>query len=377
MEHKELFQWREQQPLSFWLALQQCKGLGYRNLQKLAYLCRHDLDNLTQLSRCDFEAVGLSFRSFEAIQNQYQSYISQVEDWLASSALHFILPLNNPAYPALLKELSVPPVLLFGKGDKGLLSEPQIAVVGSRNHSPAGGKLAHSLSKELVEFGWHITSGLALGIDTQSHLGALAGKGKTLAVMATGIEQTYPKRNAKLAERIVAEEGCLLTEFPMFTVPKRDHFPRRNRIISGLSKGVLVVEAALKSGSLITAKYALEQNREVFAVPGSVYNVNSGGCHYLIKQGAKLTEQVADINEEFPFFSTSGQKNATKNPEKKQTLLLATDQLLASVGFEATSIDVVAQRSGLPVTAVMTQLLEYELRGLVAPVPGGYIRLGE
>jgi DNA processing protein len=137
------------------------------------------------------------------------------------------------------------------------------------------------------------------------------------------------------------------------------------------------VEAAIKSGSLITAKYALEQSREVFAVPGSVYNINSSGCHQLIKQGAKLTEQVSDINEEFPNIVQLVQKSETKKPEKKQDLPLATDKLLASVGFEATSIDVVAQRSGLPVTVVMSELLEYELRGLVAPVPGGYIRLGE
>lgn len=377
METKDLFAWHPDQGLENWLALQCCKGLGYRKLHLLAELCEHNFERLVFLSEKEFQQIGLSAVTLSSLKAKHSTYISTIIDWLRQSSQHFILPLNHPDYPDQLKQISRPPILLFGIGDVHLLREPQLGIVGSRHHSPAGGKFANNIAKELVHSGWVITSGLALGIDTQGHLGTLEANGKTIAVMATGIDQIYPKRNQQLAERILANGGCLVTEMAFGAGPKKEHFPRRNRIISGLSKGILVVEAAIKSGSLVTAKYALEQNREVFAVPGSVYNLNSSGCHQLIKQGAKLTEQVSDINEEFPNIRQCIQKTETKMPEKNCDLPLATDHLLASVGFEATPIDVVAQRSGLPVTAVMSELLEYELRGLVATVPGGYIRLGE
>lgn len=377
MEKKELFDWHSDQSLSFWLSLQCVKGLGYRKLSLLAILCGHDFRRLEQCSAEDFRKVGLTITSLSQLKSQHQKYIDYCLSWLNQSSQHFILPINHPDYPAQLLEISHPPVLLYGIGDCKQLQMPQMAIVGSRNHSPAGGKFAFQMASDLVNYGWQVTSGLALGIDTQSHIGAIEGGGKTIAVMATGIDQVYPKRNKQLAQRIVDEGGCVLTEMMLGAGPKKEYFPRRNRIISGLSKGVLVVEAAIKSGSLITAKYALEQNREVFAVPGSVYNVNSSGCHQLIKQGAKLVEQVTDINEEFSNLTQITEKPEIKKPEKNQELLLATAKLLASVGFEATAIDVVAQRSGLPVTVVMSELLEYELRGLVASVPGGYIRLGE
>lgn len=377
----EMFAWDEYQSESnvfeSWLALQCCEGLGYGKLKKLARLCRADFSRISQLTCDEFERIGLPATNLTSLLHANQKYIDAVNAWIGLSENHFILPINHPNYPPQLREISSPPILLYGVGDPESLKKPQMAMVGSRNHSPAGGKFAYEMAGELVKSGWQITSGLALGIDTQSHQGALQANGITIAAMATGIEQIYPKRNRDLAFRIVAEGGTILTEMMLGTGPKKEYFPRRNRIISGLSKGVLVVEAAIKSGSLISAKYALEQNREVFAVPGSVYNLNSSGCHQLIKQGAKLTEQVSDINEEFPNIVQVLQKSETKKPEKNSNLPLATDKLLASVGFEATSIDVVTQRSGLPATAVMSELLEYELRGLVATVPGGYIRLGE
>lgn len=373
----DLFDWQPHQLIEDWMALQCCKGLGLKKLRKLAYLCDHDFSRLQNLSQNDFIKLGVIASSLKQLQLENQSHIKNSLNWLASSSLNFILPINHPNYPKQLLEITNPPVLLYGTGNLQKLSEPQIAIVGSRSHSPAGGKFAYDTAGELVKSGWIITSGLALGIDTHSHMGTLDANGSTIAVMATGIDLVYPKRNINLAKRIIDNDGCIITEMPHGAGPKKESFPRRNRIISGLSKGVLVVEAAIKSGSLISAKYALEQNREVFAVPGSVYNINSRGCHQLIKQGAKLTEQVSDINEEFPNIVQVAVNMETIKSEKNSNLCLATDKLLASVGFEATPIDVVAQRSGLPVKVVMSELLEYELRGLVATVSGGYIRLGE
>lgn len=377
MNKVDLFDWQPDQLIEDWLALQCCKGLGLKKLRKLAYLCNHDFYRLRSLSQSDFIKLGIVASSIKQLQRENQSHIENSLNWLVSSNLNFILPINHPNYPKQLLEIANPPPLLYGTGNIQKLSEPQIAIVGSRNHSPAGGKFAYEMAGELVRSGWGVTSGLALGIDTHGHNGALDANGSTVAVMATGIDQVYPKRNRDLAKRIIDDDGCVITEMLFGAGPKKESFPRRNRIVSGLSKGVLVVEAAIKSGSLISAKYALEQNREVFAVPGSVYNINSRGCHQLIKQGAKLTEQVSDINEEFPNIVQLVTNSETIQSEKNSNLCLATDKLLASVGFEATSVDVVAQRSGLPVTVVMSELLEYELRGLVATVSGGYIRLGE
>ena len=375
MENRELFYKGDKPSLCHWLALAQCRGLGFQTLQKLARYCDHNITALFSLSEADLKSWRLD--SLQELLLDRQGRIQNTLNWLSESSAHFILPVEHPDYPALLLETASPPLVLFGCGNPQVLQVPQIAIVGSRYHTPAAGQFANTIAQQLVDVGWCVTSGLALGIDAQSHLGALAGQGQTVAVMATGIDKVYPKRHSELAMRIVAEGGCLLTEFPLGTAPKKEHFPRRNRIISGLSLGVLVVEATIKSGTLITARYAVEQNREVFAVPGSVYNKNSQGCHQLLKQGAKLVEQVADINEEFSHLVFESGKSAAKKQEKNPALLLARDRLLASVGFEATSIDVVAQRSGLPVTVVMTQLLEYELCGFVASVPGGYIRLGE
>lgn len=376
-QERTLFKWSPQQPLDLWLLLHAVSGFGFQKLKQLATIADGDIGNLMGLSAHELASVGLPFTCVQSGLQKNKAYIEQVEAWLAKSELHAVLPLNHPQYPAKLREIASPPLILFCIGNRLALNQPQIAVVGSRKLSPAGSQISRQISADLVSSGWVVTSGLALGIDTQAHNGALDEHGITIAVMATGIDMVYPRRNQQLAQDIVARQGCLVTEFPPGVGPKKEHFPRRNRIISGLSNGVLVVEAAIKSGSLITARYALEQNREVFAVPGSVYNLTSQGCHYLIKQGAKLVEQVIDINEEFPNLKQISQNVELKKPEKNCKLPLASDRLLASVGFEATAIDVVAQRSGLPVTAVMSELLEYELRGLVATVPGGYIRLGE
>jgi DNA processing protein len=203
------------------------------------------------------------------------------------------------------------------------------------------------------------------------------GEGKTIAVLGTGIDQIYPRRHYELAARIIENNGTIISEFAPETPVRPDNFPRRNRIISGLSVGTLIIEAAIKSGSLITARYALEQDREVFAVPGNINNPLSQGCHYLIKQGAKLVACVEDINDEFQNLKIWKESESAKKLQINATESLASDLLLDSVDFEVTPLDVVAERSGIPVAQVMSQLLEYELRGLVTAVSGGYLKLGE
>ena len=296
-----------------------------------------------------------------------------------------IITFDDPLYPSLLKQIYDPPLVIFVQGNKKLLNQSQLAIVGSRSASISGRETAFKLAKELAEIGLIVTSGLALGIDAAAHKGALTSDASTIAVVATGLDKVYPARHRALAQQIISHHGAIISEFLPGTLPKAGHFPKRNRIISGLSVGVLVVEAALKSGSLITARCALEQNRDVFSIPSTINNPQAKGCHWLIKQGAKLVEEVADIIDELTFVNKSGlhlnkqnksqeivNKDIVKNSENKS---LCEDELLASVGFEITPVDKVVSRSTLPVEEVLTRLTLLELSGLVVAVPGGYLRL--
>ncbi len=282
-------------------------------------------------------------------------------------------------YPEQLKQIYDPPLVLFTQGNKLLLSYSQIAIVGSRGATFTGRENAFSFAQQLVNQGIVITSGLALGIDAEAHKGALASDGYTIAVVATGLDRVYPARHKKLANEIVKKNGLIVSEFIPGTIPKAGLFPKRNRIISGLSGGVLVVEATIKSGSLVTARSALEQNREVFAVPSSLQNPQGKGCHWLIKQGAKLVENCADILEEvnFPAETSLNLKEHTDDAGEDEKIYeqgLFNDPLLDSVGYEITPIDSVVSRSKLPIDVVLTQLTMLELKGLVSAVPGGYLR---
>jgi DNA processing protein len=288
--------------------------------------------------------------------------------WLGEPGHHLVTLLDED-YPTLLREMADPPVLLYGKGIRSMLGQNCLAVVGSRNATPQGEANAEAFAQTLSEAGIAIVSGLALGIDAAAHRGGLKGPGSTIAVVGTGLDRVYPARNKALAHEI-AEKGLLLSEFPLGTISAPGHFPKRNRIISGLSYGVLVVEAALNSGSLITAKLALEQGREVMAIPGSIHSPLSKGCHALIKQGAKLVESAQDIVEELAwpitpsFFSGTCQENVESDP------------LLQHLGFDPSSLDQLAERSGLTVEALSAKLLTLELEGQVAQLPGGrYQRL--
>ena len=269
------------------------------------------------------------------------------------------------------------------QGDSVILNRPQLAVVGSRNVSIHGRETAYKLARELSEQGIVVTSGLALGVDAYAHKGVIDNKCATIAVIATGIDLCYPTRHKHLVKDIIANGGVIVSEFLPNTPPKSGHFPKRNRIISGMSAGVLIIEAAMKSGSLITARCALEQNRDVFAVPGNINNPQVKGCHWLIKQGAKLVDEIADIMDEMRFDSKNGlnldikkSRNKEKEKESKKSCDqdLFNDSLLASVGYEITPVDTVVSRSKLPTDVVLTRLTMLELKGLVSAVPGGYLK---
>ena len=362
--------------VELYFTLNQIPSFGPVKFQQLLLQCEGDLNNLSQLTQSDFKALGLSSPQISALKRPNASYIQKNVDWLNSNESHFVIGYTDPDYPDSLKEISAPPFLLFGYGNQEVIHQYQMAMVGSRNPSLSGKHAAHALAKELSDSGWVITSGLAMGIDAASHTGALDAGGVSIGVIGAGIDHVYPKRNKKLYERMIESGGCVISEFAPGVPPKPENFPRRNRIISGLSKGVVVVEAEIKSGSLISARYALEQDREVFAVPGNINNPLAKGCHYLIKQGAKLVDCVDDINEEFTNVVALHDPCDRKNIKKTSEQSLASDKLLDSVDYEATTLDVIAARSGMPVSQLLSALLEYELRGQVASVSGGYIKLG-
>lgn len=280
-----------------------------------------------------------------------------------------LLSIDQEHYPPLLRLIHDPPPRLYVKGDPAALLAPQLAVVGSRRASPAALRATDILCSQAVGAGLQICSGLARGIDGAAHRGALRAGGRSVAVMATGIDRIYPVRHGTLAGEL-QQQGCLVTEFPPGTPPRREHFPRRNRIISGLSLGVLVVEAALPSGSLITAGAALEQGREVFALPWSILHPGGAGCLRLIRDGAKMVQGIGDILEELDALCALQRELASPAGD-----IPAVDHpLLSCIGFEAVSLDELVRFSGQSVSQLLVQLSALELEGLVARCAGGYIR---
>jgi DNA processing protein len=295
--------------------------------------------------------------------------------WLRNAPDRHVLLLDQPGYPPQLAQIPDPPLALLVEGDAGLLLTPQIAVVGSRNASPAGREIAFQMAAALAGCGLLVTSGLAEGVDGAAHRGALAGNNPTLAVLGTGPDRVYPRQHLALAGEI-RRHGALIGEQPVGTPPRSFNFPRRNRIISGLSLGVLVVEAGPQSGSLITARLAAEQGREVFAIPGGIHNPLARGCHALIREGAKLVETVSDILEELPPLDWSLNPVSASPPAGGQTDLAA-NPVLASLGDSPVSLDMLVARTGLTVAEVSTMLLTLQLDGLVTSLPGGLFgRLG-
>ena len=321
--------------------------------------------------------AGLKDAAIQRIQAPDDAAIEKDQLW-AEKDNHTILCVDDERYPAQLKTLSHPPYILFVAGDVDYLHQPQLAMVGSRTPTAAGKRTAFEFAKYLSESGLTIVSGLARGIDTACHQGAVEGLAGTIAVVANGLDSVYPASNTKLAQQIVTQ-GCVLSESPLGTEPHKGLFPKRNRIISGMSLGTLVVEAAKNSGSLITAKHALQQGREVFAIPGSIHNPLARGCHSLIREGAKLVETAQDIIEELlPLVNFSSSSHTTAKMDEAQTkveLDPAYQCLLDSMEYEPASIDELINRSKLGAAEIASMLLILELQGQVVSQNGQYSRI--
>lgn len=278
---------------------------------------------------------------------------------------HHLITLGDANYPQALLEIPDPPNVLYVRGNPRLLNQRSLAIVGSRNATPLGAQTAEQFARNLAAAEWCIVSGLALGIDAAAHRGALLAEGQTIAVVGTGVDRLYPARNKDLALRIAAQ-GAIVSEFPLGTPAIAANFPRRNRIISGLARGVVVVEAAPESGSLITARLAGEQGREVFAIPGSIHSPVARGCHQLIKQGAKLVETAQDILEELG----GGNQPSIYSKPLAASEAATDDPLLKALGHDPASLDELVVRSGIAAEQLLVRLLELELSGLIAPLPG-------
>jgi DNA processing protein len=359
------------------LALIRTPGLGPHQFEQLCQA----LGNPPRVLEAPREALvraGLNPAVIDALKTPDWEGVEQDLRWRARDG-HHIVQLGDSAYPALLAQIPDPPPLLFVAGAPLRLAMPQIAIVGSRNATAGGRETALAFAAELAGMGWTITSGLAVGIDAAAHEGALS-RGHTVAVAATGLDEVYPSGHRNLARRI-AEHDAVVSELPLGRGPRREHFPRRNRLISGLSSGVLVVEAAERSGSLITARHALQQGREVFAIPGSIHNPLARGCHRLIREGAKLVETVDDIVEELGTLARSGLELEQARMIEWEGDAVATAApggldaeylgLLETMGFDPVSVDLLVQRSGLTAESVSSMLLILELRGHVTAAPGG------
>lgn len=361
------------QELAAWLTLSFTPRLGGSRLLRL--LEKTSPVNLLVASDKQLAGIGFNHEQIRYFRDQAPREVDESLAWRDQDALRHIVTPLCPGYPPLLKQIGSLPPLLFVQGNLPLLSEPQIAIVGSRNATIDGLRSANAFAAELAKKGLTITSGLALGVDGHAHNGALSAGGDTIAVLGCGLQHIYPARHRQLADNIVGQGGALVSEFRPSAKPRPQHFPRRNRIISGLSLGVLVVEAAEKSGSLITARYASEQGREVFALPGAIQNPAARGCNQLIKQGACLVQCCEDILQEIESlltWSVNLQTDLFGAADEKEQLPFP--ELLANVGGEATPVDILAQRTHIPVHEIMMQLLELELQGHVAAVSGGYIR---
>ncbi|HLT89361.1 MAG TPA: DNA-processing protein DprA [Woeseiaceae bacterium] len=341
-----------------------------------------DVRTVAALSRRELARAGVREDAIDAIASPDERAIGQALAWLAVPDHHLVHP-ESGAYPPLLAEIPGAPLVLYARGDPAVLGLPTLAIVGSRNPTRGGVRNAYEFAKHLAGAGFTIASGLAEGIDRAAHEGALAAGGTTVAWLGHGLDTIYPAANAALAERIAAS-GVVATEFPLGMPPRRGHFPARNRLISGSSLGTLVVEAARRSGSLITARLAAEQGREVFAIPGSIHNALSRGCHQLIREGAKLVESADDILSELgPLVGHLMQNDTvTTRPEPSAAAPVVRDpdyrRLLDVLGHDPVSADELAAQSGLTIEQVSSMLLILELEGAVEALHGGqYAALSE
>ncbi len=354
--------------LAAWLRLLLTPGVGTDSARKL--LAAFGLPEAIFGQSVSALQVVVGLQRAHALLNEPEELSAaqqKLEDWLAAGTDRHVLTLADKRFPAELLEMADPPLMLYVLGDVNALHHPQrLAIVGSRNPTPQGQANARQFAQALSQAGVCIVSGLALGVDGAAHEGALEGGSPTVAVVGTGLDRVYPKRHLNLAHRIAAH-GALVSEYPLGTPPLAAHFPQRNRLISGLSQGTLVVEAAVQSGSLITARLAAEQGREVFAIPGSIHAPQSKGCHALIRQGAKLVESANDILEDLRL--PSGPASLFDTPKTG-----IEDALLEALGHDPVSLEALQARTGLDTATLQARLLELELEGHAGRLPGGLLQ---
>lgn len=352
----------DQDEAALWIALSLIPGLGSQGLCKLL---REFGDPAAIYAAPTSQLKDIVSREIaNAIaQGPETSSVKDGLAWLERDWNHLVT-LSDTSYPKTLLEIPDPPPILYAKGRLELLNHPSIAMVGSRNATAQGEKNAEEFANALCHAGFCVISGMALGIDGAAHRGALKGSGATIAVVGTGLDIVYPAKHRELAHEI-AERGLILSEFPIGTPSRAQNFPRRNRLISGLSLGTLVVEANIQSGSLITAKLAAEQGREVFAIPGSIHSPVSKGCHQLIKQGAKLVDNIQDIVDELGIFTTIG------SHDFPSPIVAEANPVLDSMGFDPISMDILIERSGLTSENLSAMLMVLELENKIASLPGG------
>jgi DNA processing protein len=348
---------------TYWLRLTLIPGIGGHTQRKL--LAAFGLPETIFSAGYDDLCAVVGEKSARLLLDTDTSVVvDSACNWSQAADQH-IVTLADPDYPQALLQIPDPPTLLYVKGRRDLLNRPSLAIVGSRNPTPQGIQNAERFAAAFSDCGLSVTSGLALGIDAAAHRGALSVDGHTLAVIGTGIDRIYPARNKELAIEI-ADKGAIISELPIGTPVSAANFPRRNRLISGISLGVLVVEAATESGSLITARLAGEQGREVFAIPGSIHSPQARGCHRLIKQGAKLVETAQDVLEELRFTAQSPDASSCASATS-----VPADLLLSSMGFDPCALDELVLRSGLSAETLAVMLLQLELDGRIAILPGG------
>ena len=359
-------------PTEIWLRLSGVSGIRITQRIRMAA----SLIRMGTAGKHELVEAGFSGEQSAAFLNYDPVTLEKTLRWLDHPD-HHLLTCDSVDYPERLRDISSFPPVLFIAGNPELLKTPQIAIVGSRKCSLYGRNWGTHFSQVLSLSGLTISSGLALGIDGIAHRAALEAGGKTLAVLGSGLCHLYPQQHKGLAKEIVDAGGAIISEYPLSVAPQPQNFPRRNRIISGLSLGVLVIEATMNSGSLVTARLALEQNRDVYALPGAIGNPGSEGTHWLIQQGALLTAHPDSILEQLRSdlkWLPVAQSSIIYSQEEGNTPLPFAD-VLANVGDEVTPVDVVAERAGQPVPAIVAKLLELELAGWIAAVPGGYVRL--
>ena len=361
--------------LRYWIAASRWFGMGPTHLLDVL----GQVEDIEEVFTCTPEALASLHIPQNVIATREQIDWRGVDEdmaWAQQSVHQKIIAYNDPDYPQLLKHIPAPPLLLYIRGQLEVLQQPSLAIVGTRHPSAMGKEMALAFAESCVQVGLGVISGLAQGIDACAHRGALSAGGITLGVLGSGLDCIYPKQNQKLAEMIVAD-GLMISEFSPKMKPHSLHFPRRNRIISGLSIGVVVVEAALRSGSLITARYASEQGREVFAIPGSIYSNLARGCHSLIRQGAKLVESIQDICEELSStVDFLGQTRQDHRPTRAAIAVLSPlqRQIWQALDDAPSTLDQLMGRCELSLTQLQHELMQLQLLGYIESVTGGYQR---